>query len=255
MLRILRVLGRSRRRRRAPAAPGSTYFLLDPPLGTFDGDCEWSVRDAERLECWRPATATVVIGSGAAVPLHASCRPLQGTRLVLQHRGSRQPPPPRIWSRAGFLIGMAALRGRARGLGQHAPDHDPGFRSTPARRRPAAFHPRQELAGDPCRPRRPRRLRGPRRTSRRVTSSKPRPLPSPAARAAVAPTKSVRVTVDLADGDYERLRTWAISGRVTGSDIIRAAIAHLADNRPGLDDVLGRARTAKTERDRRRLGK
>jgi hypothetical protein len=48
---------------------------------------------------------------------------------------------------------------------------------------------------------------------------------------------------------------WATSARVAGSDVLRAAIAHLAANRPGLDDVLSRARTAKTERGRRRLGR
>lgn len=70
-----------------------------------------------------------------------------------------------------------------------------------------------------------------------------------------APVKSVRVTVDLGDGDYDQLRTWATNARVAGSDVVRAAIAHLAANPPALDDVLGRAKAAKTERDRRRLGK
>jgi hypothetical protein len=36
---------------------------------------------------------------------------------------------------------------------------------------------------------------------------------------------------------------------------MRAAIAHLADHPRALEDVLGRAQAAKTERDRRQLGK
>jgi hypothetical protein len=110
-------------------------------------------------------------------------------------------------------------------------------------------------------------------------AAKPKPRPSPAAGSAAdelvetlglpappsrrrqatapppPPAKSVRVTVDLDDADYAQLRAWATSARVAGSDVLRAAIAHLADNSRGLDDVLGRARTAKTQRDRRRLGK
>lgn len=119
-----------------------------------------------------------------------------------------------------------------------------------------------------------------------MTPSKPKPRPSPAAGSAgdelvetlglpapsptaaarrrrqttapppaAIPARSVRVTVDLGDGDYDQLRTWATTARVAGSDVVRAAIAHLAANPPALDDVLGRAKAAKTERDRRRLGK
>jgi hypothetical protein len=54
---------------------------------------------------------------------------------------------------------------------------------------------------------------------------------------------------------------WGAGGRWHGwesegeFDVVRAAIAHLAAHPPALDDVLGRAKAAKTERDRRRLGK
>jgi hypothetical protein len=87
------------------------------------------------------------------------------------------------------------------------------------------------------------------------TATSTRRRRQPAAPPAAAPAKSVRVTVDLGDGDYEQLRTWATNARVAGSDVVRAAIAHLAAHPPALDDVLGRAKAAKTERDRRRLGK
>ena len=92
--------------------------------------------------------------------------------------------------------------------------------------------------------------------SSRTTSTRRRRTAAAAAAAPPpAPVKSVRVTVDLGDGDYDQLRTWATNARVAGSDVVRAAIAHLAANPPALDDVLGRAKAAKTERDRRRLGK
>lgn len=117
-----------------------------------------------------------------------------------------------------------------------------------------------------------------------MTPAKPKPRPSPAAGSAgdalvetlglpapssararrrqpaatpppPVPARSVRVTVDLGDDDYDQLRAWATSARAAGSDVMRAAIAHLAEHPRALEDVLGRARAAKTERDRRRLGK
>lgn len=118
-----------------------------------------------------------------------------------------------------------------------------------------------------------------------MTPSKPKPRPSPAAGSAgdelvetlglpaprpagsrrrrqpaaapakAAPARSVRVTVDLGGDDYDQLRTWATSARVAGSDVLRAAIAHLAEHPGALKDVLSRAHAAKAERDRRRLGK
>jgi hypothetical protein len=117
-----------------------------------------------------------------------------------------------------------------------------------------------------------------------MTPAKPKPRPSPAAGSAgdelvetlglpgpgpagsrrrrpavpkpvTAQARSVRVTVDLGADDYEMLRAWATSARAAGSDVMRAAIGHLAEHPLALEDVLGRASAAKTERDRRRLGK
>lgn len=78
--------------------------------------------------------------------------------------------------------------------------------------------------------------------------------PKPAAPPA-APAKPVRLTLDLDQAAYAQLRDWTTTNRVAGSDVLRAAIAHLAANPATLDDVIARAKEAKNERDRRRLGK
>jgi hypothetical protein len=85
--------------------------------------------------------------------------------------------------------------------------------------------------------------------SRRRRAAASTPVPASAA------ARSVRVTVDLGADDYEMLRAWATSARAAGSDVMRAAIGHLAEHPRALEDVLGRASAAKTERDLRRLGK